>query len=111
MGYLVLAVIAASLFYPALFIGQAHAQSSGQLFTVDLLCPIGNPARQQWCSIIQKSLQQVGINAQLTYAPFSTLIAHLLGPQSTWNESFSQGGYDIAFVGLYNSNPLINPAR
>jgi len=111
MGYLVLAVIAASLFYPALFIGQAHAQSSGQLFTVDLLCPIGNPARQQWCSIIQKSLQQVGINAQLTYAPFSTLIAHLLGPQSTWNESFSQGGYDIAFIGLYNSNPLINPAR
>ncbi len=106
-----MAVLAASLFYPALFVGQAHAQSSGQLFSVDLLCPIGNPARQQWCSIIQKSLQQVGINAQLTYAPFSTLIAHVLGPQSTWNKTFSQGGYDIAFIGLYNSNPLINPAR
>jgi len=67
------------------------------LFTVWLMTTTYNPARRQWCAIIQNSLKNVGIDAKLVFVPFTVLAERSwIEPKGSWEE----GGWDIQFLGL-----------
>ncbi|HUK51436.1 MAG TPA: ABC transporter substrate-binding protein [Terriglobales bacterium] len=90
--------VTASTVVPVLFT-NAYAQSPG-LFSVTLIAPTGgNAARRQYASIITGNLISLGIDAKLFYVTFDQLANRLFAATAPPGSSFSQGGYDIGFIG------------
>ena len=83
---------------PILFT-NAYAQSA-PLFSVTLLAPTGgNSARRQYASIITSNMIALGIDAKLFYVNFDQLVDRLFALTASPGSSFSNGGYDIGFIG------------
>ena len=90
--------VTASTVVPVLFT-HAYAQSPG-LFSVTLIAPTGgNAARRQYASIITSNMISLGIDAKLFYVNFDQLSNRLFAATASPGSSFSQGGYDIGFIG------------
>lgn len=90
--------VTASSAVPVLFT-NAHAQTPG-LFSVTLIAPTGgNTVRRQYASIITSNLIALGIDAKLFYVNFDQLSNRLFAATAAPGSSFSQGGYDIGFIG------------
>jgi ABC-type transport system substrate-binding protein len=94
---LLIYVIASSA-VPSLFT-TAYAQGPG-LFSVTLIAPTGgNTVRRQYSSIITSNMISLGIDAKLFYVNFDQLSNRLFAATAPAGSSFSQGGYDIGFIG------------
>jgi ABC-type transport system substrate-binding protein len=90
--------VTASTVVPVLFT-HAYAQSPG-IFSVTLIAPTGgNSARRQYASIITQNMISLGIDAKLFYVTFDQLSNRLFAATAPAGSSFSQGGYDIGFIG------------
>lgn len=93
-----LVYVLASSAVPNLFT-SAYAQGPG-LFSVTLIAPTGgNTVRRQYSSIITSNLISLGIDAKLFYVNFDQLSNRLFAATAPPGSSFSQGGYDIGFIG------------
>ncbi|MGP8070108.1 MAG: ABC transporter substrate-binding protein [Candidatus Bathyarchaeia archaeon] len=93
-----LVYVTASSAVPLLFT-NVHAQSA-PLFSVTLIAPTGgNIARRQYASIITSNMVSMGIDAKLFYVNFDQLSNRLFAATANPGSSFSQGGYDIGFIG------------
>lgn len=76
--------------------------------TVNLLVPGANPTRQSWALLIANSFASVGITAVRQIVPFSptTYDRMLAPPAENVGKNWSQGGFDIGFIGYAMSpNP------
>lgn len=94
---LLIYVIASSA-VPCLFT-TAYAQGPS-LFSVTLIAPTGgNTVRRQYSSIITSNMISLGIDAKLFYVNFDQLSNRLFAATAPAGSSFSQGGYDIGFIG------------
>jgi len=90
--------VTASSAVPMLFT-NTYAQGTG-LFQVTLIAPTGgNTVRRQYASIITSNLISLGIDAKLFYVNFDQLSNRLFAATAPAGSSFSQGGYDIGFIG------------
>jgi ABC-type transport system substrate-binding protein len=90
--------VTASSAVPILFT-HAYAQTPS-LFSVTLIAPTGgNTVRRQYASIITSNLISLGIDAKLFYVNFDQLSNRLFAATAPPGSSFSQGGYDIGFIG------------
>jgi len=69
-------------------------------FSVYLLTPSANPTRQQWSLLITNNLKGMGIDAHQVIVPWSTMYARMLTPAANvTGKSYTQGGYDLGFIG------------
>jgi len=90
--------VTASTAVPILF-NNAYAQTP-TLFSVTLIAPTGgNSVRRQYASIITSNMISLGIDAKLFYVNFDQLANRLFAATAPAGSSFSQGGYDIGFIG------------
>jgi ABC-type transport system substrate-binding protein len=93
-----LVYVTASSAVPLLFT-NVNAQSA-PLFSVTLIAPTGgNIARRQYSSIIASNMISMGIDAKLFYVSFDQLSNRLFAATAAPGSSFSEGGYDIGFIG------------
>ena len=90
--------VTASTAVPVMF-SNAYAQTPS-LFSVTLIAPTGgNSVRRQYASIITSNMISVGIDAKLFYVNFDQLVNRMFALTASPGSSFSQGGYDIGFIG------------
>jgi ABC-type transport system substrate-binding protein len=90
--------VTASTAVPVLFT-NVYAQTPS-LFSVTLIAPTGgNSVRRQYASIITSNMIALGIDAKLFYVTFDQLSNRLFAATAPPGSSFSQGGYDIGFIG------------
>jgi len=90
--------VTASTAVPVLF-SNVYAQTP-TLFSVTLIAPTGgNSVRRQYASIITSNMISLGIDAKLFYVTFDSLANRLFAATAPAGSSFSQGGYDIGFIG------------
>lgn len=90
--------VTASTAIPVLFT-NVYAQTPS-LFSVTLIAPTGgNTVRRQYASIITSNMIALGIDAKLFYVTFDQLSNRLFAATAPPGSSFSQGGYDIGFIG------------
>ena len=113
----ILAVVAYAVLFSATstVATTVYAQST-PLFSVTLLAPTSNPVRAEYASIIAQSFRSVGINAQVIYVTFDQLIPRLFFTNAyfpngsvNWSQvglTFSQGGYDLGFIGWGATSPV-----
>lgn len=113
----ILAIVAYAVLFSATstVATSVYAQST-PLFSVTLLAPTSNPVRSEYASIIAQSYRSVGINAQVVYVTFSELIprlfftnAYFANGSVNWSQvgtTFSQGGYDLGFLGWGSTSPV-----
>ncbi len=94
----ILVYITLSSTIPILF-ANVQAQAA-PIFPVTLIAPTGgNTVRRQYASIITGNMIAVGIDAKLFYVNFDQLANRLFAATASPGSSFSQGGYDIGFIG------------
>ncbi len=94
----ILVYVTLSSTIPILF-ANVQAQSA-PIFSVTLIAPTGgNTVRRQYASIITGNMIAVGIDAKLFYVNFDQLANRLFAATASPGSSFSQGGYDIGFIG------------
>jgi ABC-type transport system substrate-binding protein len=90
--------VTASSAVPLLFT-NTYAQAA-PLFSVTLIAPTGgNVARRQYAAIITANMVSLGIDAKLFYVTFDQLANRLFAATAPPGSSFSQGGYDMGFIG------------
>jgi len=77
------------------------------LFDLTLLASADtNPNRRQWAQITANSFRSVGINAQVQYLLWDICYDRCITPPpDIQRKTYSQGGYDIFFVGQTPGNP------
>ncbi|MGQ9460863.1 MAG: ABC transporter substrate-binding protein [Candidatus Bathyarchaeaceae archaeon] len=71
-----------------------------QLFSITLMVPQPNPARQAWSLIIQSNLKTIGIDARRVVLDWGTIYDRALEPPpEIVGKTYDEGGFDILFVG------------
>src|SRR6266567_2151351 len=101
------------------FTSPTHASST--IFSITLMVPNSNPARQSWSLVVQSELQSLGIDAGRVILPFNTIIDRVIQANDTQchclGKSYANNGWDTLFIGnalaidpdpaiLYNSTNL-----
>jgi ABC-type transport system substrate-binding protein len=75
-------------------------QSQASLFKITLIVPGPNPSRKAWAQVVEKSLDDVGIDAVRVELDWDTVYSRALTPDSaTVGKTYDQGGFDALFVG------------
>ncbi len=75
---------------------------SGQtpIFSIVLMVPQPNPARQAWSLVVQDNLLGLGIDAQRVVLDWPTIYSRALTPASdVLGKSYNNGGFDALFLG------------
>src|SRR5712692_3425842 len=101
------------------FTSPTHA--SPTIFSINLMVPNSNPARQSWSLVVQSELQSLGIDAGRVILPFNTIIDRVIQANDTQcqclGKTYANNGWDALFIGnaltidpdpavLYNSTLL-----
>ncbi|MHA1442317.1 MAG: ABC transporter substrate-binding protein [Candidatus Heimdallarchaeota archaeon] len=80
---------------------SAQALKQGPFFSISLLAPNSNPARNQWATIMVEQLPKIGIEVDIfDHTSWSQIYPRTFdypGPYPI--PSYAEGGYDILFVG------------
>jgi ABC-type transport system substrate-binding protein len=76
-------------------------QSQGApYFKITLIVPGANPSRKLWAQIVEKSLDDAGIDASRVELDWGTTYSRALTPNaSTVGLTYDQGGFDALFIG------------
>jgi ABC-type transport system substrate-binding protein len=110
-AFLVTTIMLVGIASPFMFQPAAGASTIqiSPTFTIRLLTPSTNPARQQWALIVQNNLQALGVQAQRVIVGWDIIYARALTPDpSVAGKIHSLGGFDTLFVG-YAIAPDFNP--
>lgn len=76
-------------------------QSQGKpFFKITLIVPGPNPSRKAWAEIVEKNLDDIGIDAVRVELDWDTTYARAITPNaSNVGKTYDEGGYDALFVG------------
>lgn len=76
---------------------EVKAEQPEFFFSVNMIGPTSNPVRMQFCQLMEKEVQKIGIGAELDLISWAAL-----GPRATDAEvgTYDEGGYDICFFGM-----------
>lgn len=101
-----LAVLVSILFLATALTGVSYAKET-RFFTVTLVTPIGNQAREKAGQVIARQLEKIGIGVNLRYMDFASLTprADTLGRTG---KTFDEGGMDM-WIWQSSSNAAIEP--
>ncbi len=92
---LILLISAFSL--PAITLVQSQGQP---YFKITLIVPGPNPSRKAWAAIVEKALDDMGIEAVRVELDWSTVYSRALTPDAAVvGKTYDQGGFDALFVG------------
>ena len=70
------------------------------IFSIVLMVPQPNPARQAWALLVQDNLLALGIDAQRVVLDWPTIYSRALTPTSdVLGKSYNNGGFDALFLG------------
>ena len=70
------------------------------IFSIVLMVPQPNDARQAWALLVQDNLLALGINAQRVVLDWPTIYSRALTPTSdVLGKSYNNGGFDAMFLG------------
>jgi ABC-type transport system substrate-binding protein len=85
---------------------EVKAEQPEWFFTVNMVGPTSNPVRMQFCQLMEKEVQKIGIGAELDLISWAAL-----GPRCTDAEvgMYDEGGYDICFFGMSLGTPAGHP--
>lgn len=77
-------------------------QSQGApYFKITLIVPGPNPSRKLWAQVVEKSLDDAGIDASRVELDWDTVYSRALTPNgSTVGLTYDEGGFDALFVGF-----------
>src|SRR6266571_8989414 len=83
------------------FTSPTHASST--IFSITLMVPNSNPARQAWSLVVQSQLVSLGIDAGRVILPFNTIIDRVIHANDTQCHclglNYTSGGWDTLFIG------------
>ena len=78
----------------------AHADTQTPIFSIVLMVPQPNDARQAWSLLVQDNLLALGIDAQRVVLDWPTIYSRALTPASdVLGKSYNNGGFDALFLG------------
>jgi peptide/nickel transport system substrate-binding protein len=97
------ALIICSLMLLSMFALPAIVFVQGQgapYFKITLIVPGPNPSRKAWAEVVEKSLDDAGIDASRVELDWATVYSRALTPNaSTVGLTYDEGGFDALFVG------------
>ncbi|MFW9924047.1 MAG: ABC transporter substrate-binding protein [Candidatus Thorarchaeota archaeon] len=76
------------------------AANPGPFFTISVLAPNTNPARNQWATLMVEQLPKIGIGVDIfDHTNWAGISPRTWGYTAGTIPSYAEGGYDIFFVG------------
>lgn len=106
------AILAISIIYVIVLSSvPVQVQASPGIFEMTLVAPgTANQARRQWAQIVRNTMQQVGIDAKVTYLGWGAVYDRILfTPEENWGKSYEDGGFDALFIGYGWTTPFPIP--
>jgi ABC-type transport system substrate-binding protein len=92
-----LLLLSSAFSLPAITLVQSQGET---LFHITLIVPGPNPARKAWAEVVEKSLDDAGIDADRVELDWDTVYARVLDPNaSVVGKVYDDGGFDALFVG------------
>lgn len=102
IGLLVTLIVFSSI----LTVPVINAATQSPLFSITLTAPTTNPIRRQHAALLANAMQSVGIDARVVYVTFDDLISKLFPEATELGKTFTQGGFDIGFIGYGMTSPI-----
>lgn len=89
---------------PMFGVNNAAAANPEPFFTIDILAPNSNPARNQWATMMVQQLPKIGIGVDtFDHTSWAQIYPRVFTYPGAPIPTYDEGGYDILFIGWSGS--------